>query len=52
MECPLDHTDLALVDWDEAQAEDSINVSAEQLHNLVASIGGNEWNEALNNARK
>ena len=52
MECPLDHTDLALVDWDEAQAEDSINVSSEQLHNLVASIGGNGWNEALNNARK
>lgn len=43
----VDHAGLASIDWDDVQAEEHVNVGSEQLHELVSSIGGNKWNEAL-----
>lgn len=37
------------VDWEKAQAEDSVNVSAEYLQDMVESIGKSVWKEVLLN---
>jgi Protein of unknown function (DUF1115) len=42
-----DHAGLASIDWDNVQAEENVNITSEQLHELVLSIGGDTWNEAL-----
>ena len=38
---------VEMLDWDRLQTEDSLNVSLEQLRNLIQAVGGTEWRDAF-----
>ena len=46
----LEHNAASALDWDDSMAEEHLNVSDQQLMEMVNSIGGDAWSQALQGA--
>jgi hypothetical protein len=49
---PLDWKRVEKIDWDSFQAEESINVSMEQLKDVIEKVGGQTWRSAFDDSVK
>jgi hypothetical protein len=38
---------VEMLEWDWLQTEDTLNVSLEQLRNLIHAVGGTDWSDAF-----
>jgi hypothetical protein len=38
---------VEMLEWDRLQTEDTLNVSLEQLRNLIHAVGGTDWSDAF-----
>lgn len=47
IEGQLEHNAASALDWDDSMAEEHLNVSDQQLTEMVTSIGGDAWSESI-----
>jgi acylphosphatase len=50
IEGELEHNAASVLDWDDSMAEEHLNISDQQLTEIVTGIGGDAWSQSLQSA--